>query len=141
MGFLIDTCIWVDVERGKISPQDVSYYTGKEPVFISPVSIAELTYGAEITKDESIRQKRTAVLNRLKKKPVLIIDETTGDIFGRLSAALIRHGRGAQFRVQDIWLASQAIQHGYKFLTRNKKDFVDIQGLDLVIFGEEIAKG
>ena len=139
MGFLIDTCVWVDVERGKISPQDVSYYTEKHPVFISPVSIAELTCGAEITKDESIKQKRLAALNRLKKKPVLIIDETTGDIFGRLSAALTGHGRGAHFRVQDIWLASQAIQHGYKFLTLNKKDFADIQGLDLVVFGEQIA--
>ncbi len=139
MGFLIDTCIWVDVERGRISPQDVSYYTGKEPVFISPVSIAELTYGAEIAQDESIRQKRIAALNRLKKKPVLIIDETTGDIFGRLSAALIRQGRGARFRIQHIWLASQAIQHGYKFLTLNKKDFMDIQGLDLVVFEEETA--
>jgi hypothetical protein len=36
MGFLIDTCIWVDVERGAISPADVALYTAKEPVFISP---------------------------------------------------------------------------------------------------------
>ncbi|OHD67291.1 MAG: hypothetical protein A2W19_02465 [Spirochaetes bacterium RBG_16_49_21] len=72
-------------------------------------------YGAEIAKDESIKQKRLAAFNRL-------------------SAALTGQGRGAHFRVQDIWLASQAIQHGYKFLTLNKKDFADIQGLDLVVF-------
>jgi predicted nucleic acid-binding protein len=38
--------------------------------------------------------------------------------------------------VQDVWLASQAIQHGYFLLTRNKKDFFDIPGLELRVFGE-----
>ena len=46
MGYLIDTCIWVDVERGKISLHDVSLYTGTKSIFISPVTIAELSYGA-----------------------------------------------------------------------------------------------
>jgi predicted nucleic acid-binding protein len=40
MGFLIDTCIWIDVERGSISPADVARYTGAEPVYLSPVIIA-----------------------------------------------------------------------------------------------------
>jgi predicted nucleic acid-binding protein len=136
MGYIIDTCIWVDVERGIISPRDVAHYTRKEPVFISPVTIAELTYGAYISKDESIRQKRIAALARLAKKPILIIDEATGGIFGNLAAALSRQGRGSDFRVQDVWLASQAIQHGYFLLTRNKKDFFDIPGLELRVFGE-----
>ena len=88
MEVLIDTCIWIDVEQGKISPADVSVYTGKEPVFISPVTIAELEFGIEITNNEGIRQKRIASLNRLKKKPILFIDENTGSIFGKLAAVL-----------------------------------------------------
>ncbi len=135
MGYLIDTCIWVDVERGKISPRDVSLYTGIEPVFISPVTIAELTYGAEISRDENIRQKRISALARLEKKPLLLIDEITGSIFGRLAAILSQQGRGVNFRIQDLWLASQSIQHNYALLTRNKKDFIDIPGLELKIFG------
>ena len=79
MGFLIDTCIWIDVERGTISPADVAVYTTNEPVFISPVTIAELTFGAEMAKEEQIRQKRLVALNRLRKKPFIIIDESTGD--------------------------------------------------------------
>ena len=138
MGFLIDTCIWVDVERGDISPRDVSRYTGSEAVYISPVTIAELTYGAEITADENIRQKRMAAIARLQKKPMLRIDEITGTIFGRIAALLTRQGRGADFRVQDIWMASQCIQHNCGMLTSNRKDFSDIPGLDLVIFGEQI---
>jgi predicted nucleic acid-binding protein len=134
MGFLIDTCIWIDVERGKISPMDVEIYTKNDPVFISPITIAELTFGMEISKNESIRRKRLAALNKLKKKPLLIIDEITGDIFGRIAFSIFQKGTQAKHRIQDIWLASQAIQHDFSFLTRNVKDFKDIEGLKLVEF-------
>jgi predicted nucleic acid-binding protein len=140
MGFLIDTCIWIDAERGLVSPLDVSFYTQSEPVYISPVTIAELSFGIEMSKDESIRQKRLIALNRLKRKPILYIDELTGEVFGRIASLLYKQGRGADFRVQDIWLSSQAIQNGLKLLTRNVKDFADIPGLDLVIYKQEEIK-
>jgi len=38
------------------------------------------------------------------------------------------------FLIQDLWLASQAVQNGFKLLTQNEKDFFDIPGLDLVLF-------
>ena len=134
MGFLIDTCIWIDVERGTISPADVARFTWEEPVFISPVILAELSFGAEMAKDERIRQKRLAALNLLRKKPFINIDENTGDIFGRLAASLHKQGLDHKYRIQDLWLASQAIQNNLKFLTRNEKDFLDIPGLDLIVF-------
>ena len=134
MGFLIDTCIWIDIERGSISPADVARYTGAESVYLSPVTIAELTFGAEMAKNENIRQKRMAALDRFRKKPFLIVDEMTGEIFGRLAAALRRDGKDHEYRVQDLWIASQAIQNNFKLLTRNEKDFKDIPGLDLVVF-------
>lgn len=136
MGFLIDTCIWIDVERGTLSPDDVASLTGAEPVYLSPVTIAELKFGAENVKSSDIRQKRLAALARLKKKPVLMIDESTGDIFGDVAAQIRKNGMQHHYRVQDLWIASQAIQHGFSLLTHNKKDFEDIPGLNLVIWGE-----
>ena len=133
MGVVVDTCIWIEVERGKLSPADVAIFTGEEPIFMSPVTIAELTYGVEMATNEGIRQKRIAALERLKKKPVLYIDEETGYIFGQLSASLRKIGRGADFRIQDIWIASQAIQQGFPVLTKNKKDFEDIPGIQLLV--------
>jgi predicted nucleic acid-binding protein len=135
MGFLIDTCIWVDVERGVIAPADVEVYTSREPVFISPVTIAELTFGMEMAATEIVRNKRHAALNRLRRKPLLLIDENTGDIFGRLAASLLKKGAHTKHRVQDIWLASQALQHDYHLLTKNIKDFADLPGLKLVGYG------
>jgi len=139
MGVIVDTCIWIDVERGTISPADVARYTLDEPIFISPVSIAELAYGAEIAASEGIRQKRLAALHRMKKKPSVYIDEETGAVFGSVSAHLKKAGRAADYRIQDVWIGSQAIQHGYRLLTRNRKDFQDLPGLDLLVFGEKVS--
>lgn len=140
MGVLIDTCIWIDVERGALAPADVAAVTGDEPVFLSPVAIAELKYGAENAKTSDLRQKRLAALARLKRKPLLMIDENTGEIFGDIAAQIRKNGSQHRYRVQDLWLASQAIQHGYRFLTHNRKDFVDIPGLALVVWDDVVKK-
>src|ERR1035437_4574563 len=128
MGVLIDTCIWIDVEQGSLAPEDIVAVTGTEPVYLSPVTIAELKFGAECAATPAIRQQRLAALARIRVKPVLRIDETTGEIFGSLAAQLKTSGRNHRPRIQDLWLASQAIQHGFVLLTRTLSDFEDIPG-------------
>lgn len=51
MGFLIDTDVWVAVERGSLTPADVHRVTGIEPVFLSPINVAELQMGIELMED------------------------------------------------------------------------------------------
>jgi predicted nucleic acid-binding protein len=113
LGFLIDTCVWIDVERGALAPSDVARLTGSESVFLSPITIAELKLGAESASDPGIKQRRLATLRRLQRKPLLLIDTATGEIFGSCAAQLKAAGREHRHRVQDLWLASQAIQHGF----------------------------
>ena len=134
MGFLVDTCVWIDVERGALAPADVAALTAGEPVFISPVTLAELRFGADIARDPGMRQRRLVALRRLARKPLLPVDGTTGDIFGSLAAQISAAGRQHRYRVQDLWLASQALQHDCRLLTRNSHDFEDIPGLDLVLY-------
>lgn len=134
MGFLMDTCVWIDVERGVLAPADVEALTHGEPIFISPVTLAELRFGAEIAPDAGTRQRRLAALRRLERKPLLSIDGTTGGIFGSLAAQIKAAGRQHRYRVQDLWLASQALQHVCSLLTRNRHDFEDIPGLSLVAY-------
>ena len=132
MGILIDTCIWIDVEQGNLAPTDIVAVTGSEPVYLSPVTIAELKFGAECAASPATRQQRLAALARIRTKPVLRIDETTGEIFGSLAAHLKMNGKAHRPRIQDMWLASQAIQYGFTLLTRNMRDFADIPGLQVV---------
>lgn len=134
MGFLIDTCVWIDVERGLLAPADIATLTNNEPVYLSPVTIAELRFGAEVAREPRIRQRRLAALHRIRRKPLLVVDAVTGDIFGSLAGQIRAAGRQHRYRVQDLWLASQAVQHSYQFLTRNRRDFEDIPGLDLVLY-------
>ncbi len=136
MGFLIDTCIWVDIEQGRLGPADVSACTGHEPVYLSPVTLAELRLGIEMAADPGVRQKRLATYRRMTRKPLLSIDADTADVFGEIAGLLARTaGRSHRTRVQDLWLASQAIQHGLGLVTRNAGDFAGIPGLDLVNIG------
>lgn len=131
MGVLIDTCIWIDIEQGSLAPADIVAVIGTEPVYLSPITIAELKFGAECATTPAIRQQRLAALARIRIKPVLRIDEATGEIFGSLAAQLKSSGKSHRPRIQDLWLASQAIQHGFAFLTRNLHDFEDIPGLQV----------
>lgn len=133
MGFLIDTCIWIDVEQGRLGPADVSAFTGEAPVYLSPVTLAELRLGIEMTADPGVRQKRMATYRRMTRKPLLPIDADTADVFGELAGVLAKaSGRTHRTRVQDLWLASQAIQHSLGLVTRNPADYDDIPGLELV---------
>ncbi|MFU8878304.1 MAG: PIN domain-containing protein [Wenzhouxiangellaceae bacterium] len=132
MGVLIDTCIWIDVEQGRLGPGDVATVTGEQPVYVSPVTLAELRLGAELAPDAGVRQRRLRTWRRMTRKPLIPIDAGTAEVFGDLAAHLARQsGPRHRTRVQDLWLASQAIQHGLVFLTRNERDFKDIPGLEL----------
>ena len=137
MGFLIDTDIWIAVERGTLAPADVHAVTGTEPVFLSPVNVAELQMGIELVEDEAIRRKALAAMRRLRRKPLLRLDYGAGETFGHLASQLRRQGRGEEFRVMDLWLAAQAVQRKFKLLTLNERHFKDIPGLHLVVLATQ----
>jgi len=133
VGVILDTSIWIDVERGRLAPRDVAVITGDEPVYLVPPILAEMEYGVHRAKTEAQKVKRARALSRIRKKPCIVIDKDTGEIFGRLAAALDSSGKPGTYRTQDIWIAAVAIQHNLKVLTRNGKDFVDIPGLEVVV--------
>lgn len=132
MGVIIDTSIWVDVERGRLAPADVAAVTGDQPVYLAPPVLAELEYGIHRAKNAGQRHRRAAAVARIRRKPCLMIDADTGTTFGRLAADLDARGRPSAHKVQDLWLAALAVQHGLGLLTANRKDFEGIPGLALL---------
>jgi len=134
-GYLIDTCIWIDVEQGRIGPADVANVTGDAPVFLSPITLAELKLGVEVCTDPDARQQRQVTFRRMLRKPTLQIDGATGEVFGEIAAAVLQSGATHRHRTQDLWLAAQAIQHDLHLLTRNRGDFRDVPGLRLSLIG------
>ena len=133
MGWLIDTNIWIAVERGTLAAADVHAITRQEPVYLSPVNIAEIRFGVELLSSGLQKQRATAMLRRLHRKPQLRITIQTAETFGMLAAKIKKAGRDPHVRVNDLWLAAQAIQRDLRLLTSNARDFADIPGLKVVV--------
>ena len=129
MGFLIDTNLWIAIERGRIGAADIHGITRQEPIYVSPVNIAEMRFGIELMAEVKPKQRAMAMLRRMRRKPILRITGETAEVFGTLAAHLTKSGRGADFRVQELWLAAQTIQRGFTLLTANAKNFEDIPDL------------
>jgi len=132
VGWLIDTNIWIAVERGTLGAGDIHAITRQEPVYLSPVNIAEIRFGLELLRAGALKQRATAALHRLRRKPQLRITLETAEVFGSLAARLKKTGRDPHVRINDLWLAAQAMQRDFKLLTSNPKDFEDIPGLKMV---------
>lgn len=132
MGFLIDTGLWIAIERGKLSAADIHAITRQQPVYLSPVNIAEVRFGIELMSNAKQKQRATAMLRRMRRKPLLRITGETAEVFGVIAAKLFKTGRGAEFRIQDLWLAAQALQRDFTVLTGNAKDFRDVPGLKFI---------
>ena len=133
MGVILDTSIWVDVERGRLAPRDVAALTGDEPVYLVPPVIAELEYGVHRARTDEQRVRRASAVARIMKKPCIIVDKDTGATFGRLAAMLDTRGTPSTHRTQDVWIAAVAVQHKLRILTRNGKDFEGIPGVDVFV--------
>jgi predicted nucleic acid-binding protein len=133
VGWLIDTSLWIAVERGALAAADIHAVTRQEPVYLSPINVAEIRFGLELLRSGPRKQRANAMLRRLRRKPQLRITLDTAETFGRLAAALKRSGRDPHVRVNDLWLAAQAVQRDFRLLTSNAKDFTDIPELRMVV--------
>ena len=132
MGFLIDTSLWIAIERGRLSAADIYAITRQQPIYLSPVNVAEVRFGIELMTNARQRQRAMATLRRMRRKPLLRITGETAEGFGVIAAKLARLRRSADFRIQDLWLAAQALQRNFTVLTANAKDFRDVPGLKFV---------
>ena len=132
MGWLIDTNIWIAVERGWVSAADIHSITRQAPVYLSPVNLAAIRFGVDLLKAGPLKQRATAALHRLRRKPQLRITLETAEVFGLLAAKLKKAGRDPRVRINDLWLAAQAVQRDFHLLTSNPRDFKDIPDLKMI---------
>lgn len=132
MGWLIDTSIWIAVERGKLSAADIHTITRQESVYLSPINIAEIRFGVELLRSSAQQHRAMAMLRRLRRKPQLRITVQTAETFGMLAAKIKKAGKEPNVRINDLWLAAQAIQRDLSLLTANAKDFADIPELKVI---------
>ncbi|MGC9158221.1 MAG: type II toxin-antitoxin system VapC family toxin [Terracidiphilus sp.] len=129
---IFDTSIWVGLASGQISSQAVRETAGDEPVYISAISLGELSFGVESCSDPATRILRMRFLRNYEQRPVLDVSARTASVFGLLAAFLKQSGRSPRMRVNDLWIAAQAIENDFALLTTNGKDFEGLPGLRVV---------
>lgn len=138
MGMIFDSCIWVGLASNQIDRQAVIEAAGDLPVFTSAISIGELSFGVHSCTDATMRSMRAAYLRQVESRPVLDVSVHTAAAFGLLAAAVKQSGKSPRPRYNDLWIAAQAIEHGYVLLTLNTGDFADLPGLRIATLSPKV---
>jgi len=126
---IFDTSVWVGLASGDITREMVLSAAGDVAVFSSVVSLGELALGVHSCADPAPRALRAAWLRQVESRPCLPVTAHTASAFGVLAAAVKQAGRAPRPRYNDLWIAAQAIEHGYAVLTLNPKEFAGLPGL------------
>lgn len=122
--YLLDTCICVFALRDKYGIVDMLDKIDNSCCFISEVTLAELKYGVECSKDKSKNMKELlAFVEELNVVPF----EVSIDVFSKEKARLRREGLNIDDF--DLLIGSAAIALGMTLVTDNVKRFNRIDGL------------
>ena len=104
----------------------------QEPV-ITAVTLAELSVGPLVARDEAERAARQAHLQQAESDfEPLPFDAAAARVFGRVSASLRRAGRKPAARAYDAMIAATAIAAGLPIYTCNPDDFNGIDDLEVI---------
>ena len=136
MGFLIDTNILIEIERGKIDETALSEYQKTEEAYISVITVSELLFGVERAQNPSIAARRSSFVESiLLKVAILGIDETVARRHASISAFLA--SKGKLIGAHDLWIAATCLTHNLTIATHNVKEFERVPGLRITNdFGE-----
>ena len=140
MGIVFDSCIWLGLAAEQIDRQAVIDVAGEAPVFTSTLTLGELSFGVHSCANPAERAIRAAYLRQVESRPTLGVSKHTAAAFGVLAAAVKQAGRSPRPRYNDLWIAAQAIEHGYVLLTLNADDFVGLPGLRLLTLSTRAQK-
>lgn len=127
-GWLIDTSVLVDAERGGGAlgrvPED-------EEHAISVVTASELLHGVHRAVDGARRTQCRAfvehILADLEMLPATVeVARIHADLWAQLEAS------GEVIGSHDLWIAATALAHGMRIATTNAREFGRVPGLDVL---------
>jgi tRNA(fMet)-specific endonuclease VapC len=101
---------------------------------ITAVTLAELSVGPLVARDERERAARQAHLQQAEADfDPLPFDASAARSFGRVGASLRRAGRKPAARAYDAMIAATAIANDLPLYTCNPSDFAGIEDLDVIV--------
>jgi predicted nucleic acid-binding protein len=110
-----------------------------EPL-ITAVTLAELSVGPLVARDERERAARQAHLQQAEADfDPLPFDAAAARAFGQVAASLRRAGRKTTARTYDAMIAATALANELPVYTCNAGDFSEIDGLEVVAVRDPLA--
>lgn len=122
--FLLDTNVISELVRPKPEARVVAFVTQATDPWLSSVTLHELAYGAERSPDLARKAKLNGWIAGIIAEfagRILVVDEDTAELSGRLRAFAAAQGRTAS--VLDALIAASAQVSGLTLATRNTRAF------------------
>jgi tRNA(fMet)-specific endonuclease VapC len=136
MGFLIDSNVLIDWERGRVDLETRIKGREEEEFFLSVVSASELLHGVHRAVDAGIRSRRSAFVEGIVARfPIIPIDFPTARIHAELWADLSKQGN--MIGLHDSWLAATCLAYGLIMVSGNVREFERVPGLCVENWTEE----
>jgi tRNA(fMet)-specific endonuclease VapC len=127
---LIDSSVLVDVERGRTSLAALLEARGDRDVAMAVITAAELLHGVHRLRLSKHKTRAEAVVEAmLSAIPVVPFDLVCARAHARLGADLAR--RGISVGTHDLMIAATAVARGFSVVTRDRRSFPRIPGLEL----------
>jgi tRNA(fMet)-specific endonuclease VapC len=128
VGFLIDTSVLIDAERGRLNLSEQLARRGGEPAYLSVITVSEILVGVHRSTDPAHRARRAAYVERmLRRLAVLVIDLDTARAHAQISA--VCSAAGTPVGPHDLWLAATAMTRGLTLVTLNTHELGRVPGL------------
>lgn len=133
MGLLIESSIFIRIERSGETPEFLLERLGDETVSISAVTASELLHGVHRA-DSALRRGRRErfVETVLRAVPVIPFTLEVARSHSRLWADQLKSG--TLIGAHDLLIAATAIAHDLALLTHDKRHFERVEGLKLTLW-------
>ncbi len=130
MAQLIDSSVFIALERRRQPPSALGAATPDEPVALAAITAAELLAGVHRADSPERRLRReTFVEAILEVVPVLSFDLRVARTHAQIWAQLLATGQ--TIGAHDLLIAATALAHGYSVLTDNIREFHRVPGLEV----------
>lgn len=131
MGTVVDTSVFIAVERGQLDLTRLDEEDDDEPVVLSAITASELLHGVHRLKTAVARTRAERVAERVFATfTVVPFDLDIARVHARLEAELAT--RGVSIGAADLLIAATAVWLDYRVATRDLRSFPKIRGLQIV---------
>ena len=133
MALLIDSSVFIAVERSGQAPESLLERLGDEPVALSAMTASELLHGVHRADGAVRRGRRERFVERiLLTIPVLPFTLEVARTHSRLWADLQK--RGEMIGAHDLVIAATALTHDMTVLTGDRRHFGRIEILKITLW-------